>query len=344
MKVCIDKGTDDAGCCKAWAKGIRTINNQYPDDNREFGIIEGTGISITPETAGIRITCTVPAASTLTAGDNIDISPGGNDEIVVSLVSDPIINGDIQVNGDIIQNGSAYETHAEKIFTTNDYIVTRDGAISALSAGDYSGFQVKKYDGTNDGRLVIDNTGTARVGDVGDEQPLLTRDESADLTNGHLIEWDATNYKAVDSGTDVSTINSAINGKVTGTGNIGSDTKPVKIVNGAAVAVTNELQTKLTLQTITPTLNGITGNVRVVRYGQIVQIIMDNVSISTPEGQFAITNIPNVTYGCAHNLIQWYTGTNGGMLLAYAGNTGFTKYLSSGITNYYGTITYITDA
>ena len=212
MKVCIDKGTNDGGCCKAWTKGIRTINNQYPDDNREFGILEGTGIVITPETAGIRITCTVPSASTLTAGDNIDISPGGNNEIVVSLVSDPIINGDIQINGDIIQNGSAYETHAEKIYTTNDYIITRDGAISALSAGDYSGFQVKKYDGTNDGRLVIDNTGTARVGDVGDEQPLLTRDESNDLTNGESLVWDAINQKAVTE-TIPSAISTALNGK-----------------------------------------------------------------------------------------------------------------------------------
>lgn len=223
MKVCIDKGTDDAGCCKAWAKGIRTINNQYPDDNREFGIIEGAGIVITPETAGIRIACTVPTADTLTAGDNIDISAGEQDELIISLVSDPVINGDIQVNGDIIQNGSAYETHAEKIYTTNDYIVTRDGAISALSAGDYSGFQVKKYDGTNDGRLVIDNQGTARVGDVGDEEPLLTRDESADLTDGALLKWNATGFKAVNEGT------------------VGSDTKPIKIVNGVASAVTYDV-------------------------------------------------------------------------------------------------------
>ena len=63
-------------------------------------------------------------------------------------------------------------------------------------SGDYAGFQVKKYDGTNDGRLVIDNTGTARVGDVGDEQPLLTRDETADLTNGQSLIWDSTSSKA----------------------------------------------------------------------------------------------------------------------------------------------------
>ncbi len=107
------------------------------------------------------------------------------------------LTGNLTITGDITQNGSAYETHAEKIYTTNDYIITRDGATGALASGDYSGFQVKKYDGTNDGRLVIDNTGTARVGDVGDEQPLLTRSESANLTDSQLFKWDAANSKAV---------------------------------------------------------------------------------------------------------------------------------------------------
>ena len=106
------------------------------------------------------------------------------------------INGDLQVNGDITNTGSSYETHAEKIYTKNDYIVTRDGAVSGLASGDYTGFQAKKYDGTNDGRLVFDNTGTARVGDVGDEVPLLARDESANMVDEKILSWDGTNLIA----------------------------------------------------------------------------------------------------------------------------------------------------
>ncbi len=107
------------------------------------------------------------------------------------------INGDLNVYGDIIQQGAAYETHAQHVFSTDDYIVMRDGALVGLAQGDYSGFQVKKYDGTNDGRLVIDGDGVARVGDVGDEQPLLTRDESADMTDAAPLVWDAAENKAV---------------------------------------------------------------------------------------------------------------------------------------------------
>lgn len=124
----------------------------------------------------------------------------------VTIADQLTVDGDAVFNGDIIQNGSAYETHAQKVYTADDYIITRDGAVGALAAGDYSGFQVKKYDGTNDGRLVMDRDGVARVGDVNDEQPLATRDEAADMTDGQLVQWDGTNSKLITSGKTVSDI------------------------------------------------------------------------------------------------------------------------------------------
>lgn len=117
-----------------------------------------------------------------------------------TIAGDLTVDGDLIANGDIIQNGAAYETHAQKVYSVDDYIVTRDGAVGPLAAGDYSGFEITKYDGTNNGRLVVDREGTARVGDVGDEQALATRDESSDLTDGDLVKWDATNLKLIDAG------------------------------------------------------------------------------------------------------------------------------------------------
>ena len=114
-----------------------------------------------------------------------------------TTLDDTTVDGTLQVNGDIIQNGSAYETHAEKVYTKDDLIITRDGAVSALSQGDFTGIQAKKYDGTHDGQLVFDNTGEARVGDVGDTEPLMTRDELANMTDARPLVWDATNKKAV---------------------------------------------------------------------------------------------------------------------------------------------------
>ena len=193
--------SDDCGCSSSKGKCIRAINNISSDPNGDFNVNAGTGIIISGDENGIIIANGMPDPASLIAGDNIEITAVG-DDLEIALTSDPVINGDLTVNGDIIQNGAAYETHAEHIYTADDYIIMRDGAISALSAGDYSGFQVKLYDGVNDGRLVIDNSGVARVGDVGDEQPLMTRDEAADLTSGNLLEWDGVNQKAIDSGID----------------------------------------------------------------------------------------------------------------------------------------------
>lgn len=109
------------------------------------------------------------------------------------------VNGTLTVNGNIVQDGSSYETHAEQVFTKNDEIITREGAVGGLSAGQLTGIKATKYDGTNDGQLGFDANGVARVGDVNDTQPLLTRAESTDLTDGQLLKWDATNQRAVGS-------------------------------------------------------------------------------------------------------------------------------------------------
>lgn len=188
--------TDNGGCCGLKEKlailwdrtigSILKINDQTPDGDGKFRILEGDNIEITDVSNGIRI----------------GVDPTQD----LTLQADLTVDGDATFNGDIIQNGSAYETHAQKVYTTDDYIITRDGAVGALGAGDYSGFQVTKYDGTNDGRLVVDRDGTARVGDVGDEQPLATRDESAQLTGNHILKWDADDLKLVDSGIDADSL------------------------------------------------------------------------------------------------------------------------------------------
>lgn len=239
------KGTPCACECDPCGskKCIKAINNVSGDPNGDFEIKAGSGIAISQSGDNEIIIVNDAIASSFVAGDNIEINPSG-DDLEIRLTDNPVINGTLQVNGDIIQQGAAYETHAEKVYTTNDYIYMRDGALAGLAAGDYAGFQVKLYDGVNDGRLVIDNTGTARVGDVGSEQPLLTRDESGSMVNGELLQWNGTGQKAVCSGVNLSQI-------VRGSGNIGSDTKPIKVVNGVATAVTNGLVDTTSNQVIT---------------------------------------------------------------------------------------------
>ena len=153
---------------------------------------EGNTISTTYAKANavVHITGNESIAGVKTFTDNAKI---GSIEKTANLD----IVGNLNIQGNIVQNGQAYETHAEKVYTTNDYIILRDGAKAGLAIGEYSGLEYIKYDGTNNGRLVIDNTGTARVGDIGDEQPLLTRDEKANLSNGAVLIWDDATNKAI---------------------------------------------------------------------------------------------------------------------------------------------------
>lgn len=102
------------------------------------------------------------------------------------------INGNLTVNGNIIQEGDNYITHAEHVYTEDDYIVLRNNAQTPLSS--YAGFEIQNYDGNNTtGHLVFDNQGTARVGDTGEEEPLTTRAEAGEIIEGTLATWGIKN-------------------------------------------------------------------------------------------------------------------------------------------------------
>lgn len=109
------------------------------------------------------------------------------------------INGTLTVNGNIVQNGESYNTHAEKVYTKNDMIITRAGAQGGLASDEVTGIRAEKYDGTNNGILAFDAGGEARVGDEGDTQPLLTRDEKSNISDGQVLVWNSAELRAVGS-------------------------------------------------------------------------------------------------------------------------------------------------
>ena len=105
------------------------------------------------------------------------------------------VDGDLTVNGDIYQSGSSYETHAEKIYTKNDMIITRDGAQSPLAVGEYTGLKAKHYDlEGNDGLLGFDKTGTARVGDYTEDKDVTVY--SYDGTTFYKTKTEQTVYSS----------------------------------------------------------------------------------------------------------------------------------------------------
>lgn len=273
-----------------------------------------------------------------------DIDPDGDLTNVVTKTGDQVIDGiktfvgKIVADCDIIQNGAAYETHAEQVYSKNDYIVMRDDAIAGLAPGTYSGLHVKKYNGVDDARLVVDDEGVARVGDVNDEQPLLTRDEVADMTSGNILAWDGVNKKAITSGKSVSDLNTDIAAKVSGTGDIGSDAKPVKIVNGEATPVTKDLVPNTSsYSAMSVTGADVSGTVGVSIFGKVVTVsIFGSVTISSTGAKTLLTGLPEARSAMA---VTAFAGSNRVGLLYMQGSS--LMYDAGTTSGPYVSLTYI---
>lgn len=304
-------GTCSPSCCSN--PNIRTINTMSADTQGNFTIRGDMGIHVTVGTNEVIISGIVTYYDNTDGNIVID-----NDLLTINLADDITITGDMIIAGDLTVNGTYYTVHAEHVNTEDDYIIMRDGAVTGLGSGDYSGFQVKLYDGVNDGRLVIDNTGTARVGDVGDEQPLLTREEAANLNDGALLKWDAANSKAVDEGT------------------VGDDTHPVKIVNGVAAAVTNELQTKLT-----PTQIYDDSTLRILRYGQMVVVSLNGYTPPTTGARNILTGLPTAYSYCVAAMVNASMTVQAAMYMQ--AGTGILVANCASVNTYYGEMVYITN-
>lgn len=112
---------------------------------------------------------------------------------------------DVVFQKNLTVNGTFTKVNAETISTKEYTIGLAKGNTTPIAS--YVGLYAEKYDGTNDGALVWDNTGTAYVGDVTiDEngkvadgsnlQPLLTRGEATSLTDKAMLFWSADGSKA----------------------------------------------------------------------------------------------------------------------------------------------------
>lgn len=126
------------------------------------------------------------------------------------------ITGNLIVSGNLSVSGETSIIESTTLKVADKLIYVAKDTISALTSP--AGLITPKYDGTNDGGIVYDNSGTAYVGDIkldnkgnvdvnaSDLQPIATRDAYSNFTNGHKVkaEVDSSqkNVKFVDGGKD----------------------------------------------------------------------------------------------------------------------------------------------
>ena len=130
------------------------------------------------------------------------------DETVVRTnKANQIINGNVTISGNVTVNGTVTSVSAQNLKVKNKLIVVAEGNTVTLTSP--AGLLAPKYDGTNNGALVFDGTGTAYVGDVvltadgdidfakSDLQPLATR---GTLFNGNIVKWNGDKMRLEDTG------------------------------------------------------------------------------------------------------------------------------------------------
>ena len=126
------------------------------------------------------------------------------------------ITGNLIVSGNLSASGAASVIESTTLKVADKLIYVAKDNTSALTSP--AGLITPKYDGTNDGGIVYDNSGTAYVGDIkldsngnvdvnnSDLQPIATRDNYSNFTNGHKVKVEVDSLqksvKFVDGGKD----------------------------------------------------------------------------------------------------------------------------------------------
>lgn len=149
----------------------------------------------------------------------VQTAPVDTDDVVRKLELDTkydktggTIGGNVVITGDLTVNGTQHINNTENLNVENAMIYSNANGATLATNG---GIGIKKnatdvygivYDPTSDSvKLGIgksDANGRFTF-NANEGQPVAIRDDSAQLTNNHIIKWDSTNHKLVDSGKSV---------------------------------------------------------------------------------------------------------------------------------------------
>jgi hypothetical protein len=177
-------------------------------------------------------------SDTIISGDyNLGLGIAPTEKLDVNgdayIRSGATIAGNLNVFGDIVQSGSGYTTHVEHIYTKDDFITLRDGAIAEIAPNDISGLAITKANGVDNVLLGSDNEAVMRIGwSGGTLQAIATREDNP--IDGGITYWNDTNTQlSTDSKLHWDDVNKRLG--------IGTTTPSQKLqVNGQGMAINTE--------------------------------------------------------------------------------------------------------
>ena len=250
--------TDPCSCGSSKGKCIRTINNLSPDPNGDFFIEAGSGITITQTSDNgfeVSFDGTLPSnpviyKGTVGSGGTVAVLPAADPDnigwmyIAIEAAVSPVT---YEVGDTLISDGYTWQVIPSgddpvdwsQILNTPTTLAGY-GITDAMQADTTPGVWAYTHSGIYQGQ-------TAVAGNAANS--LLARDsDGCGQVADPLADTDS------DYAVNVRTLNRRLtDGSVSkiGTANIGSDTKPIKLVGGVPTVVTNDLVDLPSAQAIT---------------------------------------------------------------------------------------------
>jgi hypothetical protein len=108
-----------------------------------------------------------------------------------------LIGNDLTVSGNLTVSGTTTTLNTETVNIKDNLIQINSNQEGTPSSSLIGGLEVNRGDETNYQFVFVEATDDFRIGQVGDLQPVLTRDETTNLAEGDILVWDATGNKAI---------------------------------------------------------------------------------------------------------------------------------------------------
>lgn len=106
-------------------------------------------------------------------------------------------SGDVTIAGNLTVNGTTTTINTQTV-AIEDNIIEINSNQTGVPAGTLvSGLEVNRGDSVNYQFVFVEESDDFRIGQVGDLQPVLTRDETTNLADEDLLVWDDVNNRAV---------------------------------------------------------------------------------------------------------------------------------------------------
>lgn len=125
--------------------------------------------------------------ATITVGELVISTTNANGNLTVG--------GNAVIHGSLTVNGTVTTVNTETIALADNIIVLNSNETGTPTQN--AGIEVERGTAVNYQFIFDETTDDFRIGQVGDLQPVLTRDEIGNLANNDVLTWDATNGRAV---------------------------------------------------------------------------------------------------------------------------------------------------